>query len=163
MAVRNCKEIGENLQKIMTRLLANDDLVKLLYYNDMDPLSHDALTEEQKRNAIYNKLIKITPKVTAHETTQSVIAIRVINGVKTGGNDEFRNIRIGIEVFTPWDQWLFKSTNLRPFAILGLIQESLEGKTINGLGKIRGGDFTLSFLTDEVACYEAIYDIITYD
>lgn len=163
MAVRNCREIGENLQKIMTRLLANDDLVKLLYYNDADPLSHEALTDEQKKNEIFNKLIKIVPKVTTHETSRSVIAIRVVNGVKISGNDEFRTIRIGIEVFTPWDQWLFKSTNLRPFAILGQIQESLEGKTVNGLGKISGGNFTLSFLTDELACYEAAYDIITYD
>ena len=163
MAVRNCKEIGENLQKIMTRLLANDDLVKLLYYNDADPLSHASLTTEEKQVKIFNKLIKIVPKVTTHETTQSVIAIRVVNGVKTNVNNEFRNIRINIEVFTPWDQWLFKNTNLRPFAILGLIQESLEGKTINGLGKISGGDFTLSFLTDEIACYEATYNIVTYD
>lgn len=163
MAVRNCKEIGENLQKIMVRLMANDDLVKLLYYNDADPLSHDALTTEQKQEKVFNKLIKIIPKITTHETTQSVVTIRVANGVKASGNNEFRTIQINIEVFVPWDQWLYKSTNLRPFAILGLIQESLEDKTINGLGKIYGGNFTLSFLTDELACYEATYNIITYD
>ena len=163
MAVRNCIEIGENLQKIMVRLLANDDLVKLLFYNDADPFSHAALTDEEKRTLVFNKLIRIVPKVTPHETTQSVISIRIVNGIKTSNNNEFRNIRLSIEVFVPWDQWLYKSTNLRPFAILGLIQESLEGKTINGLGKITGGNFTLNFLTDEVACYEATYDIITYD
>lgn len=163
MAVRNCKEIGENLQKIMVRLMANDDLVKLLYYNDADPLSHESLTTEQKQKEIFNKLIKIVPKVTTHETTQSVIAIRVVNGTKTSGNNEFRTVRIGIEVFVPWDQWLYKSSNLRPFAILGAIQESLENKTVNGLGKISGGNFALSFLTDELACYEATYDITTYD
>ena len=29
MGVRNCRDIGENLQKIMTRLMANDNLIKL--------------------------------------------------------------------------------------------------------------------------------------
>jgi hypothetical protein len=43
---------------------------------------------------------------------------------------------------------------LRPFSILGEIQKSLEGKTINGLGKIEGGDFSLDFLTDEISAYE---------
>ena len=38
MAVRNCVELGENLQKIVKRLLANDDLVKLLYYEQDDPM-----------------------------------------------------------------------------------------------------------------------------
>jgi hypothetical protein len=46
MAVRNCAEIGENLQKIIKRLLANDDLVKLLYYEDVDPFSQSTLSTE---------------------------------------------------------------------------------------------------------------------
>lgn len=163
MAVRNCREIGENLQKIVNRLMANDNLVKLLYYNDADPLSHENLTEEEKRNLIFNKLIKVLPKVTAKETTQSLVAIRVVNGNKIGSNKEFRNITLAIEVFVPWDQWIFKNTNLRPFAILGEIQESLEDKTVNGLGKITGGDFALSYLTDEVSCYEQTFGITTYD
>lgn len=163
MAVRNCVEIGENLQKIVTRLMANDNLVKLLYYNDKDPLSHDALTDEQKRDFVFNKLIRIVPKVTSKETTQSCVAIRVVSGVKIGSNKEFKTLHLSIEVFTPWDQWVFKNTNLRPFAILGEIQRSLEDKTVNGLGKIQGGDFALSFLTDEISCYEQKFEIITYD
>ena len=161
--VRNCREIGENLQKIVTRLMANDELVKLLFYNDADPLSHENLTDVEKREKIFNKLIKIVPKVGAKETTQSCVAIRVVRGAKIGSNNEFKDIQIAIEVFTPWDQWLFKSSNLRPFAILGAIQESLEDKTVNGLGKIKGGDFALSFLTDEISCYEQTFNIITYD
>ena len=163
MAVRNCAELGENLQKIVTRLMANDDLVKLLYYNDADPLSKPALTEEEKKKHIFNKLIRIIPKVGTQETTQSIIAIRIIRGSKIPSNKEFRNVDIGIEVFVPWDQWMFKNSNLRPFAILGEIQKSLEDKTINGLGKIVGGNFTLSFLTDEVACYQQDFNIVSYD
>ena len=49
MGVRNCQEIGENLQKIVKRLLANDNLIKLLYYTDKDPLSQPLLTEEEKQ------------------------------------------------------------------------------------------------------------------
>jgi hypothetical protein len=37
MSVRNCAELGENIQKIVKRLIANDDLVKLLYYESDDP------------------------------------------------------------------------------------------------------------------------------
>ena len=163
MAVRNCREIGENLQKIVTRLMANDNLVKLLYYNDADPLSKENLTEEEKKKCVFNKLIKIVPKVTKQETTQSVVAIRVPSGIRVPSNKEFKVVTVNIEVFIPWDQWLFKSSNLRPFAILGEIQESLDGKTINGLGKIDGGDFTLNYLTDEVACYEQTFKITSYD
>lgn len=163
MAVRNCAEIGENLIKIVNRLLANDDLVKLLYYNDKDPLSNDSLTSEQKSTEVFEKLIKIIPRVGPKETANSIVAIRVVNGNRLDSNAEFKRVRIDIEVFVPLTQWIIKSTNLRPFAILGEIQKSLDGKTINGLGKMVGGDFQLNFLTEEIGCYEQTFDIISYD
>ena len=163
MGVRNCKEIGENLQKIVRRLMANDNLVNLLYYTDKDPLSQPYLTEEQKKEEVYNKLIKIIPRVGPKETAHSIIAIRVVNGSKIGANSEFRNIKVSIEVFVPLTQWIIKDTNLRPFAILGEIEESLEGKTVNGLGKMEGGDFELNFLTEEIGAYEQTFWITSYE
>ena len=163
MAVRNCKEIGENLQRIVTRLMANDRLINLLYYTDKDPLSQAPLTEEEKRTEIFEKLIKIIPRVGADETSHSIIAIRAMNGMRLDDNPEFKIVQISVEVFCPLTQWVIKDTNLRPFLILGEIQESLEGKKINGLGKIKGGDFSLSFLTEEISCYEMTFEIISYD
>ena len=163
MGVRNCAEIGENLQKIVTRLMANDDLVNLLYYTDKDPLSQPHLSEEEKREKIFEKLIKIVPNVPDREDDKSVVAIRVVGGAKLNSNTEFQRVKISVEVFVPFSTWIFKNTNLRPFAILGEIQKSLEGKRINGLGKIQGGDFDLDFLTKEMGAYEQIFWITTYE
>lgn len=163
MAVRNCAEIGENCQKIMRRLLANDDLVKLLYYSDVDPWSQPNLTEEEKQEFVFNKLIKITPRVGPKETAQSIISIIVMNGVQNRENSEFRDIKISINVFVPLTQWFMKSSNLRPFAIMGEVQKSLNGKTINGLGKMTGGDFNLAFVSDENSCYSQDFMITTYE
>ena len=163
MGVRNCAEIGENLQKIVTRLMANDQLVNLLYYTDKDPLNQPHLTNEQKKKEIFEKLIKIIPRVGPKETAHSIISIRVIGGSKLGSNTEFRNVKIGIEVFVPLTQWIIKDTNLRPFAILGEIQKSLDGKTVNGLGKMEGGDFDLNFLSDEISCYVQSFSLTSYE
>ena len=163
MGVRNCAEIGENLQKIVARLMANDQLVNLLYYTDKDPLNQPHLTSDQKKKEVFEKLIKIIPRVGPKETAHSIISIRVIGGSKLGSNTEFRNVKIGIEVFVPLTQWIIKDTNLRPFAILGEIEKSLEGKTINGLGKIEGGDFDLNFLTEEIGAYEQNFWITAYE
>jgi hypothetical protein len=37
---------------------------------------------------------------------------------------------------------------------MGEIEESLDKKKINGLGEMRGGDFDLNFLTEEISSYE---------
>ena len=76
---------------------------------------------------------------------------------------EFVGIKIGIEVFVPMTQWVIKDSNLRPFAIMGEVQNSLSGKTINGLGKITSGGFTLNFLTEEISDYEMIFTITDYN
>ena len=161
--IRNCKDIGVNLQRIMKRLMQNDNLVKLLYYTDKDPLSNENLTEEQKESEIFEKHIKIVPRIVPKETASSIIALRVVTGKKNQDNSEFKDVLISVEIFVPLTQWIIKGTNLRPFAILGEIEESLDGKMIEGLGKMSGGDFELNFLTEEISSYKQEFIITSYD
>lgn len=163
MSVRNCGELGINLQKIVNRLLANDELIKLLYYNDLDPLSNEKLTTEQKNKEIFNSYIKIVPRETASEEDKSFIALLVPRGQKIKANQEYQNITIEIEVFTPLTNWIIKDSNLRPFAIIGEIEKSLDNKTINGLGKIRSDGFSLRRLTDDYSMYAITLEITEYD
>ena len=163
MGVRNCAELGENLQKIVKRLLANDDLVKLLYYEQDDPMGQPALSMEVKEKEVFEKLIKTVPRVGTKDTAKSVIVVYVQRAGKLSGNKEFRNVKILVDVIVPLTQWYIRDTNFRPFAILGQVQSSLDDKTINGLGKISGGDFELNFVTDDVICYQQVYEITEYD
>lgn len=162
-SVRNCTDLGINAQLIVKRLLANQNLLKLLYYTDKDPLSHEDLTAEQIQDEVFEKLIKIVPRVGPKETAHSVVAIRIARGRGLVTNKEFKNVNISIEIFVPMTQWIIKNTNLRPFAIMGEIQESLNGKKIEGLGKMVGGDFDLNFLTEEISAYEQTFVITSYD
>lgn len=163
MNVRNCKDIGVNAQYIVKRLLANQNLLKLLYYTDKDPLSHEDLTEEQIQNEVFGKLVKIVPRVGPKETAHSIIALRIARARGLASNSEFKNVMISVEVFVPMTQWIIKDTNLRPFAIMGEVQESLNNKKIEGLGKLTGGDFSLNFLTEEISAYEQTFVLTSYD
>ena len=162
MGVRNCEELGRNLQKIVNRLIANDDLVKLLYYTNERALENLPLSKEEKQTKIFEKLIKTVPRVGTKDTENSVVVVYVQRASKISGNKEFRNVRILVDVIVPLTQWYIMGDNLRPFAILGKIQEALDDKTINGLGKISGGDFELNFVTDDVICYQQVFEITEY-
>lgn len=161
-SVRNYQELGINLQKIVSRLMANDDLVRLLYYVNQDPLSQNALAATDKQK-LFNDLICVVPRVGAREDSKSVIAIYIPHAAAVAGNNEFRNISIAIDIFVPLTQWIIKDSNLRPFAIMSEIDKSLAGKTINGLGKIQGGNFDLTLLTDEISCYHMEFSITEYE
>lgn len=161
--VRDLGELGINLQKIVNRLLDNQNLLKLLFYTDKDPLSQPDLTKLQIQNQVFEKLVKVVPRVGPKDTAQSLISLRVVHGITNRENNEFRNFTICIEVFVPMTQWIIKNSNLRPFCIMGEIQKSLNNKVINGLGKLSRGDFSLNFLTDEISCYEMTFEITDYD
>ena len=163
MNVRNCSDIGVNAQYIIKRLMANQNLLKLLYYTDKDPLSHEDLTQEQIQEEIFEKLIKIVPRVGPKETAHSIVVVRIARGRGLVANSEFKNVVISIETFVPMTQWIIKGTNLRPFAIMGEIQKSLNDKKIEGLGKLIGGDFDLNFLTEEISDYEQTFSLTSYD
>lgn len=163
MGVRDLGELGKNSQKIFSRILANQNLLKLLYYTDKDPLSGEDLTPEEIQNEIYGKLVKIIPRVGPKETAHSMLTMRIITGRRNSENDEFQDIRIHFEVFVPMTQWIIKDSNLRPFSILSELHKSLGNKVINGLGRLRGGDFQLNFLTDEMSCYEVEYNLVEYE
>lgn len=163
MDVRNCEDIGINAQYIIKRLLANQNLLKLLYYTDKDPLSHEDLTPEQIKEKVFGKLVKIVPRIGPKETAHSIVALRIARGRGLAQNSEFKNVIISIETFVPMTQWIIKDTNLRPFAIMGEVQKSLNNKKIEGMGKLTGGDFDLNFLTEEISAYEQTFVLTSYD
>lgn len=163
MAVRNCAELGINFQLIIKRLLTNQNLLKLLYYEDKDPLSHEDLTQEQIKEKVYDKLIRITPKLEPKDTANSIIGLRIINGIPNGSNNEFRLVNFDFEVFVPMTQWMIKNSNLRPFAIMGEIENSLKGKRVKGLGTIHGNGFNVEFFSDEITCYKLDFTLEIYD
>lgn len=163
MSIRNCGDIGKNMQYIIKRLFANQNLLKLLYYTDKDPLAGDDLTEEQIQEEVFDKLIKIVPRIGPKETAHSIITVTTQRGTGLAVNGEFKNVLVKIEVFVPMTQWVIKNSNLRPFAIMGEIQNSLRGKKIEGLGKMQGGDFDLDFLSEEMTAYLMTFIITSYD
>ena len=148
MATRNLADVGTNLQKIVSRLQSNQTLLKLLYYTGKDPYDEMDLTPSQIKNEVFEKLIKVVPRVGPKETAQSIVVLRLVRG-RTN--------------FVPLTQWIIKDSNLRPFAIMGEIHKSLNNKTIDGLGRMTGGEFQINFLTEEIGCYEMSYYITSYD
>lgn len=163
MNVRNCGELGTHLREIVNRLLTKEKLIKLLFYTDDNPLSHTRTETGYPTKAdLFEKLIKMVP-IVKPETDQSIISLQITGGTINKANDEFRDIEIVVEIFCPFKTWFIEDTNLRPFAIMGELQSALRDKKVNGLGKIVGGDFELEFLTEELAAYKMIFNVVDYD
>ena len=163
--VRFLQEMGPNLIKMMKRLLANQNLLRLLVYTDKDPLAEDKenVTAKDAYMQGDNGVVRIIPIIGAKENSTSIITLRVLKGIPSMDNPEFLDIYFSIEVFVPNEQWIIKGDNLRPYSIMGEIQKSLEGKNINGLGTIRGSGFSVNFFTEEMSAFIMNYKITQFN
>ena len=101
MGARNCQELGINLQKICSRLLNNDNLIKLLYYTDLEPLAQENLTMEEKQQKIFGNLLCVVPRAGTREDSRSVIVVYVPKESKLGINKEFKHVTIAIDILVP--------------------------------------------------------------
>lgn len=159
MGVRNFEEMGTNLVLVMEKLIANEKLGKLLVNTGKDPLAGSAPTADQ----LMHERIRIIPRLLAGEDgAQATVILRIASG-DPNENSEFRSVVLGVEIFVPFTQWVIKGKQLRPFAIMGEVQRSLNNMAIDGLGVVQILDFNLHFLTDEMSVYQLLFQWTVYE
>ena len=160
MAIRNSKELGDNLFKIATHLLKNQKLCRLLVNDDDDPLAR----EVQDTYSLLNKNIVVVPKINEEDfNRESKIALVFPYGELNESNKEFKNLTFDVLIYTTLDTWIINNTSLRPFMIMSEVETSLKDKRMNGIGVIEYENFTLSTLTDKVSCYQMRFSINVFD
>ena len=164
-SVRFLGELGPNLIKVAEKLLANQKLLRLLMYTDKDPLNPNK-PNISKKDVYKNGRdgnIRVIPKILDKTEDTSVLSLMVLKGVPSPENIEVLDIYISIEIFVPNNQWVIKGENLRPYAIMGEIQRSLEGEEINGLGTINGSGFSVHFFSEEMSDFMMNYTITQFN
>ncbi len=161
VSTRNLGELGFHLQEIVSRLAANQDLIRYLYYTDKDPLN--VTKTDLTIKDVYDSHIKIIPIVNIPEEDHSILSLVVAKGNTMSQNTEFIDLYFTIEIFVPVTQWILKSENLRPFLIIGEISKSLNGKIISGLGKLDLLEFSANFFTEEMGSYKMYFRVTQYN
>lgn len=159
MAVRNLGALGPLLQGITKALGTNQNLLKLLYYGDDNPLAKADFTPAEIKDKINGKLLLVRPRIPATEFEKSFVVIRVTDGQRLSDNQDFQRLGIVIESFVPMTQWIIANELMRPYAIMGEIQEALDGKIFNNFGKLHLERFHLNFTTDEVVSHEQFFSV----
>ena len=141
--------INKDMRLLIDKFLANDRLCKLLFYTDSNALNKAKLTDEQKIG-MFNKNIKIVPKLYVDGSVLNYMIISFDNFVESG-NPEFRDNIIEFDIICHFDQWQLKDFDLRPYRIAAEIDSMLNGQKLTGIGRIEFLGANQILLTDEFA------------
>ena len=140
----------KDMEIITSKMMKNERLKKLLYYNTKDCLNRPDLTDEQNVE-LFGKNIKLVPKLYVDGSVQNYIIVSFDNFTKNATNPEFRDNIIEFDIICHFDQWHVKDFQLRPYRIAAEIDSVFDGQHLTGIGELEFLGANQMILTDEYA------------
>ena len=152
--------VDKDMNLIISKLLENDRLKKLLYYTSNDALARPRVTDEQMVEMV-GKNIKNVPKLYVDGSILNYVIINFDNFTPNKKNPEFRDNIVEFDIICHFDQWNLKDFSLRPYKIAAEIDGMLDGRHLTGIGELEFLGANQILLTDEYAglclMYQAIH------
>ena len=149
----------KDMNLIVSAMIKNERLKRLLHYTSADALHRKNLTEDETLE-LFGKNIKIVPKLIVDKSVLNYVIISFDNFAPSG-NPEFRDNIIEFDIICHFDQWNLKDFALRPYKIAAEIDSMFNGKHLTGIGELNFLGANQIILTDEFAglclMYEAVH------
>ena len=151
--------VEKDMSIIIEKMLSNDRLKKLLYYETSDALEKTNLDRDQSLSLI-NSHIKIVPKINVDAPSKAYVLITFDDFLTNYTNPEFRDNTIGFHILCHYDAWLLKDFQLRPYKIAAEIDSMYNNKHLTGIGKLNFAGGKCVSTSDEFAGITLFYRAI---
>lgn len=151
--------IEKDLDIIVSAMLKNERLKKLLYYTVPTALDEPSLDQKQSVELIKNN-IKIIPKLYVDSSVLNYVIVSFDNFVPNASNPEFRDNIISFDIVCHFDQWNLGDFKLRPYKIAAEIDTLFNDKHLTGIGTLQFLGANQLVLTDEFAGVSLTYAAI---
>lgn len=120
---------------IIDKIIKNNRLQKLLYYNTEDALTRPNLSQTEILELL-QKNIKLTPRIKIDPDLEVYIVIGFDNFSPTE-NPEFRDNDIIFDIICHPDVWMLTDYQVRIFKIAGEIDAMFNNQRLTGIGKLQ--------------------------
>lgn len=126
--------VDKDLEIITDKILKNNNLKKLLFYNTRDALDQPKLTEDESLG-LFGENIRIVPKLPIDYKVKNYLFIKFDNFFETY-NPEFRENLIEFDIFCNYECWQLKDFQLRPYRIMAELDTIFAGQYLTGIGQL---------------------------
>ena len=148
--------VDKNLAHIVTKMLKNQRLCKLLKYTQKDCLKAKDLTYEEQLSLLGDK-IKIIPYIPISDECPNYILVTFNKFLPNHTNPEFRDFNIKIDIVCHPDHWNLGNFALRPYKIAGEIDAMLNGQKLTGIGTVEFAGADDLLLNEQLCGLTLIY------
>lgn len=150
--------MGENLLKIASKIANNQKLVRLLKYQDVDPLNRET-HEDVNGYELLHKQIVLLPKYPEDGIEYSYVLAVFENFSINPNNPDFKLIRIRFDVVCPYTEWIINEGSLRPYLIMEEIDKMFNQAKLSGIGNLQFVNAIPLTLSPQIGGYSLFYQI----
>lgn len=141
---------------IMRKILANQNVLRLIYHNSEDCLTDPAcqVGDEEITEMLRTKQISNVPKIWIDKEKKNYLRITFDSFTPNAENPFYRDHTVEVKIVCPFDTWDLGDFDLRPYRIAGEIDAMLDGKKFSGIG-------VLNFINADQDIYDDYYGGLT--
>ncbi len=133
---RRFEVMGEDIFKIVNKLLQNQNLLKLIKYTDRDPLSHPDIPQDEIDKMLHKNIL-ITPKIPDEDQDKNCYIIILLDKyIVDPQNADFKIATVRFDVLCPMDRWVVNGKSLRPYLMMNEIDKEFNEKKLAGIGNL---------------------------
>lgn len=121
---------------IMSRILSNQNILKLLTYNTRDWKSQPAVSAEKVKEMFETQQISAVPRIKVDKSEKTYLRLIYGSMTRNSTNPEFRDNTFGIDIICHYDNWDLGDFDLRPYRIAGEIDSILDKTHLTGIGEL---------------------------
>lgn len=150
--------MGENLFKIVSKLIGNQKICRLLRYNDSNPL--DSSKTDVNGIELLNKNIIIVPKIPEQDNEERSFIIVVFDKyILNPANPDFKVATIRFDIVCPFNEWVVNDDNLRPYLLMQEVDNLFNQQQFVGLGNLQFTHCEPLVLSPQLGGYTMYYQI----
>lgn len=150
--------VDKDLEIITDKILKNNNLKKLLFYNTRDALDQPKLTEDESLG-LFGENIRIVPKIPVDNEVKNYIVIKFDNFTTTY-NPEFRDNLVEFDIVCHYDYWQLKDFQLRPYRIMAELDTMFADQRLTGIGKLEFVGATFVPMDDVMGGFCLLYKAV---
>ncbi len=159
---RKFQLLGQDMMDLAKKIAQNENIAKLLHFTDRNPLGHtieelkDELEDGKLTSLVHDKII-VVPKLEIDEDEIGGLIHINLDNFRPSSNPLFKKSNVIIDVLCPVNKWLIEGIDLRIFLLMQEIDKMLNGKALNGIGKLEFESADSLVLTSGLTGYTLVY------
>ena len=154
--------IDKDTDLIISKLMKNERLKRLLHWTTSDCVSRANLSEEESLKMI-GKEIRLIPRLALEGEVLNYIILTFNNFTPNRTNPYFRDNIIEFHIICHYDQWQLQGGQLRPYRIAAEIDSMFNNTHLSGIGTLQFIGANQTIINDEFAGITLFYAAIHGD